>query len=220
MVSIRIWIQALCFGCRAQAQGGERGKSAGRQGDHAESYSTSAKDGGLFPAPSEIKAKCSCPDGAYICKHVAAVHYGIGSRLDTRLELFFTLRGVDASELISVTAQDVVGAPAGKSKKNAALGGADLSALFGVEIEAETLSSAPAKRASGKSAVKRSKTPTKKTSAKVDTKPRKAPPKPALPKPAAKLKTPSPKKSPARKPVAPAKPVAQKAATSRPKAKR
>jgi uncharacterized Zn finger protein len=54
---------------------------------------------GLFPAPREIKVRCSCPDGAYLCKHLAAVFYGIGARLDTQPELFFTLRGVDASEL-------------------------------------------------------------------------------------------------------------------------
>ena len=38
---------------------------------------------GLFPSPSEIKFTCSCPDWASMCKHVAAVLYGIGARLDT-----------------------------------------------------------------------------------------------------------------------------------------
>ena len=33
---------------------------------------------GLFPAPEEIKLSCSCPDWAGMCKHVAAVLYGIG----------------------------------------------------------------------------------------------------------------------------------------------
>ena len=37
---------------------------------------------GLFPAPKEIKLSCSCPDWADMCKHVAAVLYGIGARLD------------------------------------------------------------------------------------------------------------------------------------------
>lgn len=178
------------------------------------------KNGGLFPAPNEIKAKCSCPDGAYLCKHLAAVFYGIGARLDTQPELFFTLRGVDASELISVTAQDVVGAPAGKPKKNAALGGADLSALFGVEIETDAPPVARSKRAAGKADVKRSKTSTKEAPAKTDTKARKAAPKPAAVTTTAKPKAPSQKKTPAKKPVALAKPHAQKAATLRPKAKR
>ena len=34
---------------------------------------------GLFPAPEEIKFSCSCPDWAYMCKHVAAVLYGVGA---------------------------------------------------------------------------------------------------------------------------------------------
>ena len=41
-----------------------------------------AKGKGLFPSPDEIKLSCSCPDWAVMCKHVAAVLYGIGARLD------------------------------------------------------------------------------------------------------------------------------------------
>ena len=37
---------------------------------------------GLFPQPGEIEFDCDCPDWAYMCKHVAAVLYGVGSRLD------------------------------------------------------------------------------------------------------------------------------------------
>ena len=37
---------------------------------------------GLFPSPTEIRFTCSCPDWASMCKHVAAVLYGIGARLD------------------------------------------------------------------------------------------------------------------------------------------
>ena len=47
---------------------------------------------GLFPSPSEIAFRCSCPDQAAMCKHVAAVLYGIGVRLDQRPELLFELR--------------------------------------------------------------------------------------------------------------------------------
>ncbi len=56
---------------------------------------------GLFPAPSEITFECSCPDWASMCKHVAAVFYGIGARLDERPELLFRLRQVDESDLIA-----------------------------------------------------------------------------------------------------------------------
>lgn len=56
---------------------------------------------GLFPKPGEIELDCSCPDWATMCKHVAAVLYGVGSRLDNRPELLFVLRGVDVDELIA-----------------------------------------------------------------------------------------------------------------------
>ena len=32
---------------------------------------------GLFPLPREISFDCSCPDWALMCKHVAAVLYGV-----------------------------------------------------------------------------------------------------------------------------------------------
>lgn len=44
---------------------------------------------GLFPSPKEIQFKCSCPDWASMCKHVAAALYGVGARLDTQPDLFF-----------------------------------------------------------------------------------------------------------------------------------
>jgi len=64
-----------------------------------------AKDAGLFPAPNEIKLECSCPDWATMCKHVAAVLYGVGARLDASPELFFTLRGVNMDDLIGEAAK-------------------------------------------------------------------------------------------------------------------
>lgn len=55
---------------------------------------------GLFPAPKEIHFDCNCPDGASMCKHVAAVLYGIGTRLDANPMLFFELRAIDGQKLI------------------------------------------------------------------------------------------------------------------------
>ena len=55
---------------------------------------------GLFPAPGDITFNCSCPDWASMCKHVAAVLYGVGARLDEQPELLFTLRCVDAQDLV------------------------------------------------------------------------------------------------------------------------
>ncbi len=56
---------------------------------------------GLFPSPKEITFSCSCPDWAAMCKHVAAVFYGVGARLDAQPELLFTLRRVDAKQLVA-----------------------------------------------------------------------------------------------------------------------
>ena len=53
---------------------------------------------GLFPAPEEIDFTCSCPDSASLCKHIAAVLYGVGARLDKKPELFFVLRARDAMQ--------------------------------------------------------------------------------------------------------------------------
>jgi uncharacterized Zn finger protein len=60
-----------------------------------------AQGAGLFPSPTEITMSCSCPDWARMCKHVAAVLYGIGARLDTDPALLFTLRKVKQEDLIA-----------------------------------------------------------------------------------------------------------------------
>ena len=54
----------------------------------------------MFPAPKEIHFDCSCPDWAVMCKHVAAVLYGIGARLDNNPMLFFELRDLDGQALV------------------------------------------------------------------------------------------------------------------------
>jgi len=59
------------------------------------------KGEGLFPATKEIHFSCTCPDQADMCKHVAAVLYGIGARFDEDPLLFFTLRGIDFEVLIT-----------------------------------------------------------------------------------------------------------------------
>jgi len=89
---------------------------------------------GLFPAPNEIKLSCSCPDWASMCKHAAAVLYGIGARLDEQPALVFKLRAVDESELIASAAK---GRSLAMSTPVAAkvLDDDDLSALFGIEME-------------------------------------------------------------------------------------
>ncbi len=92
------------------------------------------RDGGLFPQRREITMECSCPDDAGVCKHIAAVMYGVGVRLDTSPELLFMLRNVDHSELISraVTAENLEHSLVGTSS---ALDGSDLGELFGIDLE-------------------------------------------------------------------------------------
>lgn len=88
---------------------------------------------GLFPKPAEIKLSCSCPDGAYMCKHLAAVLYGIGARLDQQPELLFKLRGVNAKELIAKAGESIPLAEA-KPGKAKVLESEDLAGIFGLDM--------------------------------------------------------------------------------------
>ena len=92
------------------------------------------KETGLFPAPAEIKLKCSCPDWATMCKHVAAVLYGVGARLDQSPELLFTLRSVNHEELITqaATATDLAGKTAAAGPE---LAESEIGAVFGIELD-------------------------------------------------------------------------------------
>ncbi|MCI0332626.1 MAG: hypothetical protein L0228_05325 [Planctomycetes bacterium] len=93
---------------------------------------------GLFPHPKEIKMRCSCPDWAGLCKHVAATLYGVGARLDAAPELLFTLRGVDHLELIGEAVRTTNLERALGTTTGATLGNAELSEMFGIDIEPGT----------------------------------------------------------------------------------
>ena len=94
------------------------------------------KDQGLFPSLREIKVKCNCFDDAKMCKHIAAVLYGIGARLDSQPELLFTLRQADHFELLN--------SATGSSNLNKSdnvpeeLDTSELSAIFGIDIDEST----------------------------------------------------------------------------------
>jgi len=135
---------------------------------------------GLFPLPGEMAFRCSCPDWAVMCKHVAAVLYGVGARLDAKPELLFTLRGVDHEELIQTDAEQAVTAATsrGKSKRLAA---GELSDVFGIDLDADSSSDetaaegstaelAPAGAARAKTAKKRAKKATPRATKKSTTK--------------------------------------------------
>jgi uncharacterized Zn finger protein len=88
---------------------------------------------GLFPEPDQIRLRCSCPDHAELCKHVAAVLYGVGARLDVEPGLFFTLRQVSVDELLAAASSaDLTagrGRSTGKRIERKALAG-----LFAIEL--------------------------------------------------------------------------------------
>jgi uncharacterized Zn finger protein len=108
---------------------------------------------GLFPKPSEIRFSCSCPDSASMCKHVAAVMYGVGARLDARPELLFRLRAVNENDLVAnignVLPMSKQGPAAGK-----VLEADDMAALFGLDMgdvaePAEVVAPAPVTKVPG-----------------------------------------------------------------------
>lgn len=118
---------------------------------------------GLVPLSGEVKFRCSCPDSASLCKHCAAVLYGVGARLDTKPELLFTLRGVSHLDLVEE-------ATASATKKGAVSGAlqaddATLADIFGIE-----LGGAPSPTTAAPTAKKKAPAPAKK----------KAPAKPAV----------------------------------------
>jgi uncharacterized Zn finger protein len=152
------------------------------------------KGDGLFPSPREIKMRCSCPDWAGMCKHVAAVLYGAGARLDIAPDLLFTLRGVDRSELIVDAGTDPPMARAGVVTERI-LAEDDIAALFGIEIapeveetkkSARSVKAVPARRAtsSGIRPAKKSpapkKRPTKKKKKPMEKRPASAPTAPSV----------------------------------------
>lgn len=176
---------------------------------------------GMFPAPRQIKMECSCPDWAGMCKHVAATLYGVGARLDAMPELLFTLRQVDANDLLTAQAAVAPGR-AKRPSKARVLEDAALADVFGLDMApadapAETPSAppdapAPAKRAKKAVAEKAVAPAARKTAAK---------------KPAAKKAAlPAAKKAVAKKTAAPAarktvaKPVAKKVVAKKATAKK
>jgi uncharacterized Zn finger protein len=135
------------------------------------------KKSGLFPAPGEINLNCDCPDDAYMCKHIAAVLYGVGARLDHQPEFLFKLRGVDHEELISadVALVNTTGKTKGSSRR---IADDSLADVFGIDIsqdEAPAPKKKTAKKKTAKKTVKKTAKKTTKKTAKKKTARKKAP---------------------------------------------
>lgn len=98
-----------------------------------------AEKTGLFPNPKEIGFQCSCPDWASMCKHVAAVLYGIGARLDEDPALFFTLRGVEMADLVVGAVHDRTEELLSRTeqKSGKVIADADLSDIFGIDMDSK-----------------------------------------------------------------------------------
>jgi len=103
----------------------------GKLSDHIMKIVANPKEG-LFPNEEEIHFSCNCPDWADICKHVAAVFYGIGSLLDEQPDLLFLLRGVDASELITTKLATTT------AKTEDLLEDEGLADIFGIDLDNTT----------------------------------------------------------------------------------
>ncbi|MCC5603951.1 SWIM zinc finger family protein [Nostoc favosum] len=64
----------------------------------------------LLPHSSkDFKTKCSCPDYANPCKHIAGVYYLVASQLDNNPWLLFELRGLSKAELQTKLADSPLG---------------------------------------------------------------------------------------------------------------
>jgi uncharacterized Zn finger protein len=105
------------------------------------------KGKGLFPSPKEIGLNCSCPDWAVMCKHVAAVLYGIGARLDDDPGLFFILRKAKVNDLVAETVQeskkDLLNRSGKKSSRIIDDKSRNLSDMFGIDLDTDDLPSLP-----------------------------------------------------------------------------
>lgn len=120
---------------------------------------------GLFPQPKEIKMSCSCPDWAVLCKHVAAVLYGVGARLDAEPQLLFLLRGVDHAELVSQAISDG-NLDRALSGEAGTLASEDLGAMFGIELDSNAAIEPPVKAKRGRRAASAATTTVTKRSSK------------------------------------------------------
>jgi uncharacterized Zn finger protein len=79
-----------------------------------------------------------------MCKHVAATLYGVGARLDAEPELLFSLRKVDAKELIARAGDG--GPPVSKAPRaGRILDASRLADVFGIDMAGSGTKQPPAR---------------------------------------------------------------------------
>ena len=103
---------------------------------------------GLFPRPRRSASPAAARTMPSMCKHVAAVLYGVGARLDSSPELLFRLRAVDETDLLSNLDAALPDRRTQRDGTNT-LSGGDLAALFDLDMaEGEAPAAVPAAAAS------------------------------------------------------------------------
>ncbi len=125
---------------------------------------------GLFPHPKEIRMRCSCPDSAGLCKHLAAVLYCVGNRLDSSPEMLFTLRNVDHLELVSQAMAEGNLASTLDAGDNGSLAGSDLGEIFGIDLDPGTAPPEPTRKLKKPTPAKKPKAEAAKTKVKMTVK--------------------------------------------------
>ncbi|MEV4597362.1 SWIM zinc finger family protein [Amycolatopsis sp. NPDC049253] len=72
-------------------------------GELPEELAAQAREAGadLLPGPGDLRPRCSCPDSANPCKHVAAVYYVVADEVDTDPFVLFKLRGRPRDEVLA-----------------------------------------------------------------------------------------------------------------------
>ncbi|MBB4684879.1 SWIM zinc finger family protein [Amycolatopsis jiangsuensis] len=72
-------------------------------GELPEELAAQSREAGadLLPGPGDLRPRCSCPDSANPCKHVAAVYYLVADAVDADPFVLFTLHGRPREEVLS-----------------------------------------------------------------------------------------------------------------------
>ncbi len=93
----------------------------------------------------DFKTKCSCPDYANPCKHIAGVYYLVAAQLDENPFLLFELRGLSKSELQTKLAQTPLGKILSEQLNTKEIP-LELSTSFYTRIQTQSLKEQPSAR--------------------------------------------------------------------------
>ncbi|MBN3947763.1 MAG: SWIM zinc finger family protein [Nostoc sp. NMS7] len=97
----------------------------------------------LLPHSSkDFKTKCSCPDYANPCKHIAGVYYLVASQLDNNPWLLFELRGLSKVELQAKLADSPLGKALSQELNTKEIP-LELSSSLYTQLEKQSLSKMP-----------------------------------------------------------------------------